>query len=138
MPKLLQKKDYFNPGDVFKDWTVIRFLKKDKHRNYLYLCVCKCGFEQILQKGALVSRNRYFSCMSCWADRKFKLDDIIGKVFGETLVLSRIKEARSLGTLYMVQCLRCKNLRQVQRFPLRNLKSKTCQACANRERFSKK
>lgn len=137
MSNKLQEKYPCNPGDVFKDWTVVRFLKRNKHRQFLYLCVCKCGLEKILRKPELRSTTRYFSCQSCWAEKQFNLNSLVGKVFGETLVLSYVNEIKNKGTLYLVQCLRCKNIRKVQSYPLKNLKSKTCQSCANKERFLK-
>jgi hypothetical protein len=41
------------PGQVFGNWTVIKFVEVGKHGNPRFLCRCKCGTERVVNSGDL-------------------------------------------------------------------------------------
>lgn len=51
-------------GQVFGDYTVIKYVKSNKFRQTEWLCKCKCGFEKILWRQHL-TQNLVEKCKAC-------------------------------------------------------------------------
>lgn len=75
-------------GEVFGLLTVIKFIRKDKNGEEIYLCKCSCGKERECRKSALLYENmKNCGCLNKKTGQKVK--DLTGQRFGRWTVLER-------------------------------------------------
>lgn len=107
-------------GLIFGSYKVLErdFTKKAAARYWKIECQC-CGKIKTIRSDAL-KRNPICKCQK---------DDMIGKIFGDFLVLNRTEQrAKDKCIIYECECINCKNKEYVASNVLRS-KRKNCSKC---------
>lgn len=124
-------------GRVFGRLTALRRAGRSPHGRRLWLCVCRCGEQSLVEASKLKSGNTQ-SCGCAWTDgwqvsnaRKFR--DLTAKRFGRLKVVEMVFKRR--GRLYW-QCLcDCGSEMVIDGHSLKSGATKSC-GCLQRERAS--
>jgi hypothetical protein len=88
-----------NPGDIFKNWKVIKEIEKRGIQRY-FSCECLlCNREYNVSLISLQSKNISFCCRSCAYS-----DDLRGQNFGRLTVISKHSQFKSGAWRYLCIC----------------------------------
>lgn len=124
-------------GLVFGRLTVLRRAGRSRRGTRLWLCVCRCGSQTLVEAANLKSGNTT-SCGCAWRDgweianaRKFR--DLTGRRFGRLRVEEMVFKRG--GRLYWRCRCRCGDEKVVDGHSLKSGATRSC-GCLQRERAS--
>lgn len=87
-------------GQRFGKWTVLKRVKNDKNGNSKFLCKCDCG----TLKEVLSSSLKNKTSTNCGCLRYEQCQDIIGKRYGNLIVIKKIKKSKRNDFLCKCDC----------------------------------
>jgi len=121
-----------NLGKKFGDWKILNEVYDERPGKY-YECICKCGKIQNVHFVSM-KLGRSKRCWDCGRRKTSTSDEMIGKKFGDWIVLN-VAGTKFKSYTYNCQC-KCGKIQEVfgPHLTRKKYTSTKCRTCSNREK----
>lgn len=114
-------------GKLFGRLIVVEQGPSTKKGHTQWLCLCDCGNKKLIL-GSNLTTGKVRSCGCLRFETTWKIEDLVGRVFGQLTVLAYEKVVSKRGSFWLCQCA-CGNQKAVSRKSLMNGDASSC-GCA--------
>jgi hypothetical protein len=115
-------------GKKFGKWIVISTNGRNKKGELLLSCKCECGTVKDQRMSSLTTQ-RSIQCKQCYMRELNYVENLIGKQFGSTKVLEKIKDSQRNEWFYKCICITCNTIKNIPGYRLKNGQSNKCPKC---------